>query len=756
MAKKRILGLDLGTNSIGWALTQLDFDKKEGEINGLGTRIIPMSQGVLGKFDSGVSISQTAERTEYRGTRRLFQRDNLRRERLHRVLNILGFLPEHYSTEIDFEHKLGQFKKEVKINYRELEDKNEKHEFLFASSFYEMVDEFKANGQDLKMPYDWTLYYLRKKALSRIISKEELAWIILNFNQKRGYYQLRGDELDQKGDKDEKYYALEVAEIKATEDENAKGKWYEVILDNGWVYRRQSKESLDSWIGTTREFIVTTSLNKDGSPKRSFRSPKEDDWGLVKKKTEQEIVQSGKHICEFIYDALLRDPKQKIRGKLIKTIERKYYRKELEAILEKQNELQPELFSNNKYLECIQELYPNNIAHRNNISTKNFKYLFVEDIIFYQRPLKSKKSTIGGCQFEKRRFLKNKIDPQTKKEIEIWVDEPIKAISKSNPLYQEFRLWQFISNLRLFKIEDENTNPIEEDLSSEFLGTEEQRTALYEYLSEKKEIEQKHILDFLVLKKLIAKKEKTKYNWNYPVEKKYPSCETRAGFFTRLSKVESVNAADLLNTKNEQHLWHIIYSIKEIGQFESALKKFAQKHELDEASFIKGFIKHPPFKNEYGAFSEKAIKKILPLIRTGKYWNQDNFHPETIVRIDKIITGEYDEKIRNRVREKAIQLTDTSQFRGLPLWLASYIVYDRHSESGDVQHWKTPNDIDTFLTTFKQHSLRNPIVEQVITETLRTVRDIWNHYGNGKEGFFNEIHVEHKIIKILSFKNFFS
>ena len=58
---KRILGLDLGTNSIGWSLIEQDFNKKEGQILGMGTRIIPMSQDILGKFDSGNSISQTAE-----------------------------------------------------------------------------------------------------------------------------------------------------------------------------------------------------------------------------------------------------------------------------------------------------------------------------------------------------------------------------------------------------------------------------------------------------------------------------------------------------------------------------------------------------------------------------------------------------------------------------------------------------------------------------------------------------------------------
>ena len=70
------------------------------------------------------------------------------------------------------------------------------------------------------------------------------------------------------------------------------------------------------------------------------------------------------------------------------------------------------------------------------------------------------------------------------------------------------------------------------------------------------------------------------------------------------------------------------------------------------------------------------------------------------------------------------------------------MVYNRHSESGDVQKWSSPNDIDIYLSKFKQHSLNNPIVEQVVTETLRVVRDIWQSYGNGEKDFFDEIHVE--------------
>ena len=121
---KRIVGLDLGTNSIGWSLIDLDFKNKKGEILGLGSRIIPMDAKEMGKFDAGQTISQTADRTGYRGTRRLYQRDSLRRERLHRVLNVLNFLPKHYSNSIDFIKKLGQFKPdtEVKLPFRKNDD----------------------------------------------------------------------------------------------------------------------------------------------------------------------------------------------------------------------------------------------------------------------------------------------------------------------------------------------------------------------------------------------------------------------------------------------------------------------------------------------------------------------------------------------------------------------------------------------------------------------------------------------------------
>lgn len=721
---KKILGLDLGTNSIGWALINRD-DKK---ILGLGVRIIPMSQDIMGNFDKGNSVSQTAERTGFRGIRRLRERHLLRRERLHRILHILGFLPEHYEKCIDFERRLGQF-----VNETEPKLAYDSRNFIFKKSFEEMVADFKQqnptlfhikpNGEETKVPYDWTIYYLRKKALTKKIKKEELAWIILNFNQKRGYYQLRGEEEEENPNKLVEFHSLKIVDIEADEKPNSKGEtWYSLHLENGWIYRRSSKNPLFDWKDKVRDFIVTTDLNddgtmkmdKEGNEKRSFRAPNENDWTLIKKKTEAEIELSQKTVGTYIYENLLSNPSQKIRGKLVRTIERKFYKDELIAILKKQVELQPELFTEGLYNDCVRELYRNNEAHQLILSKRDFVHLLVNDTIFYQRPLKSQKSSISNCTLEFRKY-KDKNGNEIK--------EYLKAIPKSHPLYQEFRLWQWMYNLKIYKRDDDT------DLTSQLISSMTDKENLFDFLSNRKEVDQKALLKYFKLT------EKT-HRWNFVEDKTYPCNETGTQIRTRLAKVENLPVG-FLTPEIAHNLWHIIYSVTDKAEYKNALKTFAGKHNLDERSFVENFEKFPPFKSEYGTYSEKAIKRLLPLMRLGKYWDWETIDKKTTERIDKILTGEYSEEIKNRVREKAVSLTNENDFQGLPLWLTQYIVYDRHSEASDISCWKTPQDIDDYLKEFKQHSLRNPTVEQVITETMRVVRDIWMKYGD-----ISEIHVE--------------
>lgn len=741
---KKILGLDLGTNSIGWALIEQDFDNKQGKIFGMGSRIIPMSQDVLGEFDKGNSVSQTSERTRLRSIRRLRERYLLRRERLHRVLNVLGFLPMHYRNQIDFEKKLGKFIEgtEPKIAY-------ENGAFLFKSSFNEMLEEFRMHqsasvGTNTKVPFDWAIYFLRKKALTEKIEKEELAWIILNFNQKRGYYQLRGEDEEERANRLEEFFSLKVVDINVDDIPNKKGdSWYSLTLENGWVYRRPSKVPLDDWLGKIKDFIVTTDLDDQGNPKidkegnikRSFRAPSEDDWGLRKKKTEKEILESSKTVGQFIYESLLANPKQKIKGKLVRTIERKFYKDELNQILISQKRFHPELSDSNLMGDCIRELYKFNYSHQNFLVSKDMIHLLIEDIIFYQRPLRSQKSSIGNCPFEFKTYEREGVIKNV----------PYKVAPKSHPLFQEFRLLQWISNLRIIRKQDDA------DVTIEFLDTKEKTEALFQYLMTQYEVDCNKVISFLLTMNGFKGKElKThagKYRWNYVYDsetgesKTYPANTTRAEFIKRLSKVDGFEPSRYTE-QFEESLWHLVYSVKDKVEFEKALRKFSRRNNLEMDSFVENFKRIPPYKSEFGSYSLKAIKKFLSLMRFGLSWNEESINDSTRNRIENLLTGEYDPDIKDKVRELAKEFQSIEDFQGLPIWFASYLIYGRHSEASELVKWSSSDDMGLFIQEFKQHSLRNPIVEQVVLETLRVVKDIWDKYGKGEKGFFDEIHIE--------------
>jgi len=420
------------------------------------------------------------------------------------------------------------------------------------------------------------------------------------------------------------------------------------------------------------------------------------------------------------------NPDIKVIGKLVRTVERKFYRSELKQILKKQIEFHPELLNDELYRMCIENLYENNEAYRHSIESKDFVYLLADDIIFYQRPLKNKKHLIGNCPYETRYY----VDGQTGTVKE----SPVKCIAKSNPLFQEFRLWQFISNLRLYRNDGYNT-----DVTTQYLETPEDWAGLFQWLDERKEIDQTTLLTkYFGLKKV---GDRFPVRWNYVEDKKYPCNKTRSAIASKLEKDE----LKFLNPENLSIIWHVLYSVNSKEEIEAVFgddKKgrggvYDRLLEfLSEGTISK--LKSVRFEeDDYGAYSEKAIKKLLPLMRHGRYWSADAITAGIKNRIEKLLSGEYDDNIDDRTRDKVASLRDITDFQGLPLWLACYVVYGRHSEKGDSQKWSSPADIDRYLAEFRQHSLKNPIVEQVVTETLRTVRDIWTRAGR-----IDEIHVE--------------
>lgn len=834
---KKILGLDLGTNSIGWALIEINHENKIVNIRGLGCRILSMDAREVNTFETGGKLkSPAAQKTMDKTNRKLNERFLLRRDRLHCVLNLLKILPSHYKESIDFEtekgYRSGKFRKGVEEKLAYAKDTRGNFQFLFMDSYKEMEADFrrhnpslfykKQNGKETQIPFDWTLYYLRKKALTKEVSKEELAWIILSFNQKRGYTKTIGqdeklrkegeiseefigkvksvteidsnnesklyevvlvdvdnvdkeiysyieeskkqitalDELkeveqiskyDDNGNIDEKetiYTIKEIRELLVTEVKYAEKKGdYEIVLEPGWA-KKQTLKYFPKWKDTVRAFIVKTNYDANGKrilkgadKGRNISAPKEEDWTLIKLKTETAISSfNAKNktvgVASYIYNELLKKPNQKIKGDLVTVIERKYYRSELAAIFKCQMATgkHPQLEDKELYQKAIQLLYPNNESHRNTIKDLGFAQLITEDVILYQRDLKSKKSLIADCAYEKENFTK--IDRKTGKAFQ----EPLKAIHKANPLYQEFRIWQFIKRLKIIQLETKENEEVfvNQDISKSIL-TKEAKENLFEYLNNKEFVTQPMLLKYLRL----SEKE---YKWNYDNEHKEPCNETRYNCILRLKRIKGFDWKRFLTSDTEYKIWHFFYSVKKQDEFKKGIYSLFEKlltinqFSLDyKNELVKNFSAFGGYTNDYGTYSEKALKKLIPFLRIGKYWD---------AAVVENILKNTNHQVKEKVLTKEGINGEMSDFQGLWISSACYLVYHRYSEVGDLQYWHTPDDINNFLRNeFKQHSLNNPVVEKVLRETLQLVKDIWKHFGiKNSEGvyqkLFDKIHIE--------------
>lgn len=144
---EKILGLDLGTNSIGWALVnEADKSEEVSSIVKLGVRVNPLTVDELSNFEKGRSITTNADRTLKRSMRRNLQRYKLRRE------NLIEIIKEHHFI----------------TNQSTLSENGNKTTF--------------------------ETYRLRAKAANEKISLEEFARVLLMINKKRGYKSSRKAE----------------------------------------------------------------------------------------------------------------------------------------------------------------------------------------------------------------------------------------------------------------------------------------------------------------------------------------------------------------------------------------------------------------------------------------------------------------------------------------------------------------------------------------------------------------------------------
>ena len=91
----KILGLDLGTNSLGWAVVE----KEDGKYSLVDKGVRIFQEGV--KIEKGIESSKSAERTEHRSARRIKYRRKLRKIETLKVLSKYGYCPVLSIKELD-------------------------------------------------------------------------------------------------------------------------------------------------------------------------------------------------------------------------------------------------------------------------------------------------------------------------------------------------------------------------------------------------------------------------------------------------------------------------------------------------------------------------------------------------------------------------------------------------------------------------------------------------------------------------------
>jgi len=153
-----ILGLDIGANSIGWALVKTEKDKPVCLLRA-GVRVFPA--GVEGDFESGRAESRAVPRRQARLMRRQLDRRARRRQRLLHQLQQAGLLPPGEARDV-----IPKLDRKLDAKHRGALPKKSKGNLRLAHT----------------LPY-----HLRALALKERLEPYEIGRAIYHLAQRRGY-----------------------------------------------------------------------------------------------------------------------------------------------------------------------------------------------------------------------------------------------------------------------------------------------------------------------------------------------------------------------------------------------------------------------------------------------------------------------------------------------------------------------------------------------------------------------------------------
>lgn len=423
---KKILGLDLGTNNIGWAVVnEKEHDGEKSSIIKLGVRVNPLTVDEQNNFEKGKPITTNADRTLKRSMRRNLQRYKQRRENLVEILKENGIISE---------------------------------ETLLSETGNRSTFE---------------TYRLRAKAATECISLEELARVLLMINKKRGYKSSRKMNNDEDGkaidgmEMAKRLYEENITPGQFVLDMMRKGKrnvpdfyrsdliaefdriwdfqkqFYPEILTDGLRQELQNKNEKQTWAICAKPFgIVGIKRTTKGNDQKLENY----EWRVESLSKQMDL--------ERLTIVL-----QKINGQIagssgylgaISDRSKELFFKHLtvgQYLMEKLDKnpnysLKNKVFYRQDYLDEFERIWETQVAWHKEL-TDSLKHEIRDVVIFYQRPLKSQKGLISICEFENRQI---EIVKDGKKRVKTI---GLRVCPRSSPLFQEFKIWQILNNIQV-------------------------------------------------------------------------------------------------------------------------------------------------------------------------------------------------------------------------------------------------------------------------------------------------------------------
>lgn len=557
---KKILGLDLGTTSIGWALVnEAEMENEKSEIIKTGVRIVPITTDEENDFQKGKSVSINADRRSKRSARRNLHRYKLRRKNLIEVL------------------------------------KN--NNIINDNSILAETGEKSTHS----------LLKLRSEAAQKEVSLEDFARILLAINKKRGYKSNRKTKSSEEG---ESIDSIDTA--KHLYDNNlTPGQYVLKLLNEGKknipeFYRSDLHNELDLIWNCQKHYypdILTQELKESLINKNKGQT-----WKILEKpfnisgikrqgnKQEQKLENYQwrvKGLQDKLDLEILAIVLQEINGEINKS---SGYLGEISdrskiLYLTKQTvgqylynqikenphqSIKNQVFYRQDYMDEFEKIWEIQSKNRKNILTDKLKAEIRDIVIFYQRRLKSQKGLISICEFE---GIEKEIIVDGNKKTKIIGP---RVIPKFSPLFQEFKIWQIINNLKFLNTE---TNEIKEisDIDSDISI----RKQIFNELNIKGKLKSNEVV------KKIFKKPKnwkiTNYdeiegnNTNYALYRAYEKIAEISGHeidknkivesISEIFKILGINTeilyfnSDLKGKELEEQpaykLWHLLYSFEE-------------------------------------------------------------------------------------------------------------------------------------------------------------------------------------------------